>query len=85
MNVEFDVSRTLDVTGHNCPIPVVKTKQEIDDVESGGVLEVTATDQGSVSDIDGWASSTTGVKLLEQVEEDDGGDTLYKHYVRKTE
>jgi len=85
MSVEFDVTETLDVTGLNCPMPVVKTKQAIDDVDAGGVLEVTATDPGSMSDIDGWASSTAGVELLDQVETDEGGETVYKHYVRRDE
>jgi len=85
MSVEFDVTETLDVTGLNCPMPVVKTKQAIDEVEAGGVLEVTATDPGSMSDIDGWAGSTDGVELLDQRETEDGSETVYKHYVRRTE
>jgi len=81
MSTEFDIAETLDVKGASCPMPVVKTKQAIDDIEAGGVLEVLATDSGSMSDIDGWASGTEGVELLDQRE----GDDVYKHYVRKTE
>ncbi|AHG01772.1 hypothetical protein HALLA_00340 (plasmid) [Halostagnicola larsenii XH-48] len=62
-------------------MPIVKTKQAIDDLEAGNVLEVVATDSGSMSDIQGWADGTDGVELLEQVE---AGD-LYTHYVKKTE
>jgi TusA-related sulfurtransferase len=83
MSVEFDVTETLDVTGLNCPMPIVKTKQAIDDVQAGGVLEVTATDPGSMSDVDGWASSTDGVELLDQRETEADGRTVYKHYVRR--
>lgn len=61
-------------------MPIVKTKQAIDDLEEGDVLEVVATDSGSVSDIQGWADGTNGVELLEQVEDDE----LYTHYVKKT-
>lgn len=85
MSVEYDITRTLDVTGLNCPMPVVKTKQTIDDVEAAGVLEVLATDPGSVSDIEGWADTTGGVELLDQQEGTDGGETVYKHYVKRTE
>lgn len=81
---EYDVTDQLDVTGLNCPMPVVKTKQAIDDVDVGGVLAVTATDPGSMSDIAGWASSTEGVSLLDQQEVEEGGETYYKHYVRPT-
>ncbi|QLG48189.1 sulfurtransferase TusA family protein [Natrinema halophilum] len=80
MSSEYTVSETLDVKGQSCPMPIVKTKQAIDDLEATEVLEVIATDSGSMSDIDGWATGTDGVELLEQVEDGD----VYKHYVQKT-
>ena len=81
MSAEYDIAETLDVKGASCPMPVVKTKSAIDDLAAGDVLEVLATDSGSMSDIDGWAAGTEGVELLAQEE----GDDVYKHYVRKTE
>ena len=80
MSDAIDVTETLDVKGQSCPMPVVKTKQAIDQLAEGEVLEVLATDSGSMSDIEGWAEGTDGVTLLEQVEDGD----LYKHYVEKT-
>ncbi|AGN00557.1 hypothetical protein L593_03030 [Salinarchaeum sp. Harcht-Bsk1] len=80
MTDAIDVTETLDVKGASCPMPVVKTKSAIDDLAEGEVLEVLATDSGSMSDIDGWASGTDGVSLLDQIEDGD----LYKHYVEKT-
>ena len=80
MTAELDITETLDVTGASCPIPVVKTKQAIDGLGEGEVLEVVATDSGSMSDIQGWADGTDGVELLEQSE----GDGEYRHYVEKT-
>jgi TusA-related sulfurtransferase len=77
---DYEVTDTLDVTGENCPMPVVKTKQTVDTLSAGDVLEVLATDPGSMSDLGGWADTTGGVELLEQSESDD----VYKHYVRKT-
>ncbi|SHG92430.1 sulfurtransferase TusA family protein [Halobaculum gomorrense] len=79
MSTEIDITETLDVKGLSCPMPIVKTKGAIDDLAAGEVLEVVATDPGSVSDIDGWASGTDGVNLLEQEE----GDDVFTHYVRK--
>lgn len=81
MSVEHDITKTLDVKGQNCPMPVVKTKQTIDELDADGILEVLATDAGSMSDIEGWAESTDGVELLEQVE----ADGVYKHYVKRAE
>jgi TusA-related sulfurtransferase len=81
MSTEFEITDTLDVTGLNCPMPVVKTKQAVDELAQHAVLEVLASDPGSIPDIDGWAQSTDGVELLDQIE----GDEVYKHYVRKAE
>jgi TusA-related sulfurtransferase len=81
MSPEFDIAETLDVKGASCPMPVVKTKSAIDGLGAGEILEVLATDPGSMSDIDGWADGTAGVELVDQTE----GDDVYKHYVRKTE
>ncbi|PAU84800.1 hypothetical protein CK500_04580 [Halorubrum salipaludis] len=81
MSAEYDIAETLDVKGASCPMPVVKTKGAIDDLAPGEILEVLATDAGSMSDIDGWAAGTEGVELVAQEE----GDDVYKHYVRKTE
>lgn len=77
---EYEITETLDVTGQNCPMPVVKTKQNIDKLGAGAVLEVLATDPGSMSDIAGWAETTDGVELIDQNE----GEAVFTHYVRKT-
>ena len=81
MSTGIDATETLDVKGLNCPMPVVKTKQAVDDLDAEEVLEVLATDSGSMSDIAGWADSTPGVELLDQQEDGD----VFRHYVRRTE
>jgi TusA-related sulfurtransferase len=85
MSEEYKATETLDVKGQSCPMPVVKTRQAIDELDAGGVLEVVATDSGSMSDIEGWANSTSGVELLDQIEDEEDGQTVYRHYVRRTE
>ena len=84
MSSEYETTETLDVKGKNCPMPVVKTKQAIDELEPGSVLEVLATDPGSMSDIEGWANSTSSVELLDQIEAETDGETVYRHYIRRT-
>jgi TusA-related sulfurtransferase len=81
MSTEYEVTETLDVKGASCPMPVVKTKQAVDGLQVDDVLEVVATDSGSMSDIRGWADSTPGVTLLGQEEDGD----VFRHYVQKTE
>lgn len=67
MTMEFD--RELDARGLNCPLPILKTKKALSDMESGDVLRVVATDPGSVRDFLAF-SRQTGNALLGQFEED---------------
>ncbi|MBO1001687.1 sulfurtransferase TusA family protein [Pseudogracilibacillus auburnensis] len=76
--MEMSANVILDAKGLACPMPIVRTKQAMNNLEPGQVLEVQATDQGSTSDIKAWAEST-GHQFLGTVEE---GEVL-KHYVRK--
>lgn len=66
----LQIMQTLDARGLSCPMPIVKTAQAIKTVPSGGLIEVLATDPGSVKDFAAW-SRTTGNELIEQTA--DGG------------
>lgn len=68
----------VDAKGLACPMPVLKTKKTMADIEEGQVLEVQATDKGSKADLTAWANSV-GHQYLGTVEE---ADVLY-HYIRK--
>ncbi len=65
--MEFD--RDLDVKGLNCPLPILRTKKALAEMESGQVLRVLATDAGAVKDFPAF-SRQTGNELLGQSEED---------------
>ena len=69
----------VDAKGLVCPMPIVKAKKAMTEVEAGQVLEVQATDKGSKADIQAWAKSS-GHQYLGMLEE---GDVL-KHYLRKS-
>ncbi len=69
----------LDAKGLACPMPIVKTKKVMKDMNAGEVLEVQATDKGSKADLEAWAKST-GHQYLGLIEE---GEVL-KHYLRKS-
>lgn len=69
----------LDAKGLACPMPIVKTRKAVNDLESGQVLEVQATDPGSKADIKAWAESS-GHQYLGTIEEKD----LLKHFLRKS-
>ena len=63
--MEFD--RDLDVKGLNCPLPILRTKKLLAEMESGQVLRVQATDPGSVKDFAAFCKQT-GNELLAQQE-----------------
>jgi len=75
---EFTAEKTLDAKGLKCPMPVVKTSKEVKSISVGGVLEILATDPGSMADITAWTKSTDNELL--KAEKD--GD-VYKFYVRR--
>ena len=75
--------RKLDVRGAKCPIPIVKAKKEIDRMQPGELIEVTATDPGSVPDFKGWASTSKTAILKEQRTEKEGGADIFVHILER--
>jgi tRNA 2-thiouridine synthesizing protein A len=62
-----DVHTTVDAKGLSCPMPIVKTAQAAKAVPTGELIEVLATDPGSVKDFAAWTRST-GNAIVEQTE-----------------
>lgn len=70
-----DITKELDTTGLNCPMPILRAKKALKELQVGEVLRITATDPGSVKDFEAFAKQT-GNELLESTTE---GDTfIYK-------
>lgn len=69
---------TLDCIGLACPMPIVRTKKTLESLATGQVLEIKATDKGSLADLQAW-SRKAGHHYLGTITE---GDVL-THYVRK--
>ncbi len=68
----------LDVKGLNCPLPILRAKKAIKELADGAMLEVIATDPGSVKDFDAFCRQT-GNALVSQKEE--GG--VYTFEIKK--
>ncbi|MCL2636434.1 MAG: sulfurtransferase TusA family protein [Betaproteobacteria bacterium] len=64
--MQFD--RDLDVKGLNCPLPILRTKKALAEMESDQVLRVQATDPGAQKDFPAFARQT-GNELIGQQEE----------------
>ncbi|TBL76375.1 sulfurtransferase TusA family protein [Paenibacillus thalictri] len=76
----WTANRTLECEGLACPMPVVKTKKTMEELRAGEVLEVRATDKGSVADLKSWASRT-GHQYV-GLKEHNG---VFHHFIRKAE
>lgn len=69
----------LDCRGLVCPMPIVKTKKIMNEVKDGQILEVQATDRGSIADLKAWSESV-GNQYIGTKEE----DNVLLHYIRKS-
>lgn len=74
----FKTDFILDVEGLVCPMPIVKTKEKMNDLAAGQTLEVRATDRGTKQDLKAWAENA-GHQYIGTIEK----NGVYKHYLRK--
>jgi tRNA 2-thiouridine synthesizing protein A len=51
-------THTLDARGLNCPLPILRAKKALSGMQAGDILEISATDPGSVKDLDSFCSQT---------------------------
>jgi tRNA 2-thiouridine synthesizing protein A len=70
--------REVDARGLNCPLPILRAKKSLNDMRSGQVLRILATDPGSVRDFQAF-SRQTGNELLSSAEQ--GGEFVF--FLRK--
>ena len=75
-NIKAD--KTLDAKGLDCPMPLLKAKKAIDALESGQVLEIIGTDEGSKIDLPGWCERVGHLYLGVKEEA-----TFYRFYIKK--
>jgi tRNA 2-thiouridine synthesizing protein A len=61
------VNREVDARGLNCPLPILKAKKALAEVQSGEVVKIISTDSGSRRDFEAFARQT-GNALLHQAE-----------------
>ncbi|WP_243385349.1 sulfurtransferase TusA family protein [Bacillus kexueae] len=74
----MEVKKVLDAKGLACPMPIVKTKKAMNELETGEILEIHATDKGSTADLTAWSKS--GGHQLVKTEEENG---VYKFWIQK--
>jgi tRNA 2-thiouridine synthesizing protein A len=64
----MDFDKELDARGLNCPLPILRAKKALTELQSGQVLKIVATDPGSVKDFQAFAKQT-GNELLSHAAE----------------
>jgi len=70
----MQIDKEIDTRGLNCPLPILKAKKALTDMQSGELLKVVSTDAGSVRDFQAFAKQT-GNELVEQQTE--GADFIH--------
>jgi len=70
--------KVLDAKGLACPMPIVKTKKAMEEIETGQVLEVHTTDKGAKNDLTAWVKSR-GHELLKHEDENE----VIKFWIKK--
>ncbi|QCS53024.1 sulfurtransferase TusA family protein [Priestia flexa] len=68
----------VDAKGLACPMPIVKTKKAMNELNSGEILEIHTTDKGAKSDLAAWAKSM-GHVLVKHEEE----GSVFKFWIQK--
>jgi len=63
--IEMNIDKEIDTRGLNCPLPILKAKKSLNEMQSGQLLRVVSTDPGSVRDFQAF-SRQTGNDLIEQ-------------------
>jgi tRNA 2-thiouridine synthesizing protein A len=74
--MQFD--KELDARGLNCPLPILRTKKSLNEMSSGQVLKIMATDPGSVKDFQAFAKQT-GNELLSSAE----AEKIFTFFMKK--
>ncbi len=61
----MDITKEVDARGLNCPLPILKAKKALAELQSGQLLKVLSTDPGALRDFQAFAKQT-GNELVEQ-------------------
>ena len=62
--MEFD--KEIDTSGLNCPLPILKAKKALNEMTTGQLLKVIATDPGSWRDFEAFARQTGNELVLQE-------------------
>jgi tRNA 2-thiouridine synthesizing protein A len=64
-------TQSLDARNLNCPLPILRTKKALNTMNAGDLLEIQATDPGSVKDLDSFCQQTGNELVSSKAENDE--------------
>ena len=64
----MQLDKELDARGLNCPLPILRSKKALTDMQPGETLKIVATDPGAMKDFQAFAKQT-GHELVYATEE----------------
>ncbi|ARD48553.1 sulfurtransferase TusA family protein [Sporosarcina sp. P33] len=71
-------TKFLDAKGLACPMPIVRARKAMKDLQMGDILEIHTTDKGSVADLTAWAAAGNH-EIKDQKQESD----IFKFWIQK--
>ena len=74
----MEVSKSVDARGTSCPGPLLAAKKAMGEINSGDILEILSSDEGTKKDVPKWATKKKH-EYLGTVEE----SGYFKIYVKK--
>jgi tRNA 2-thiouridine synthesizing protein A len=78
----MEFQKDVDARGLNCPLPILRAKKALNDMVTGDVLRVIATDPGSVRDFNAFARQT-GNTLVAHEENAEAAVKEFTFYLRR--
>ncbi|MEW9897270.1 sulfurtransferase TusA family protein [Chitinivorax sp. PXF-14] len=70
----MQIDKEIDLSGLNCPLPVLRTKKALAELQSGQVLKITATDPATPKDFEAFSRQTGNALLSSEAE---GGKFIF--------
>lgn len=76
MNIDYNV--LLDATQDDCPIPTIRTKEVLDEMETGAVLKLVTSKEGTIRNIRTFVNNNQ-CELVQEIKAAEG----FHFYIRK--
>ncbi|HWU34477.1 MAG TPA: sulfurtransferase TusA family protein [Methylovorus sp.] len=79
----MEFTKELDARGLKCPLPILRCKKGLAELEPGQILKVLATDPGSVKDFQAFCKQTGHEMLALQEPDETMQDKVFTFHIRK--